>query len=147
MHVPECGRYAALGKAPGSVRLLDERIRIVKDTDGVGTRLRISIGCIERQDGLAHGLIIALEPHPDIREYMPGLASARPPAPPVEILDLIDAFAPEALISVAAGGRKKPRNPMPVPMVAQPCKISVQVQSPGPGRPPWEWQHPANSSL
>src|SRR3546814_2380952 len=99
-HGPECGRSAALGKAAGSVWLLDERIRIGKDTDGVGTRLRISIGCIERQDGLAHGLIIALEPHPDIREYMPGLASARPPAPLVEILDLIDAFAPEALISV-----------------------------------------------
>src|SRR3546814_4305375 len=79
-----------------SVRLLDERIRIVKDTDGVGTRLRISIGCIERQDGLANGLIIALEPHPDIREYMPGLASARPPAPLVEILDLIDAFRSES---------------------------------------------------
>src|SRR3546814_10947576 len=107
-HGPECGRSAALGKAAGSVWLLDERIRIGKDTDGVGTRLRISIGCIERQDGLAHGLIIALEPHPDIREYLPRLATARPPAPPVDLLDLIDAFAPTALISVASGGRTNP---------------------------------------
>src|SRR3546814_2160972 len=116
---------------------MDGRSRIVKDTDGVGTRLRISIGCIERQDGLAHGLIIALEPHPDIREYMPGLASARPPAPLVEILDLIDPFAPEALISVAAGGRKKPLNPMPVPMVDQPFKIVFQVHDSGPVTQPW----------
>src|SRR3546814_19088707 len=110
MHVPECGRYAALGKAPGSVRLLDERIRIVKDTDGVGTRLRISIGCIERQDGLAHGLIIALEPHPDIREYMTRLASARPPAPLVDILDHIDRKSvvqgESVPVRVGLGGRR-----------------------------------------
>src|SRR3546814_12773455 len=115
MHVPECGRYAALGKAPGSVRLLDERIRIVKDTDGVGTRIRLSIGCIERQDGLAHGLIITLEPHHDIREYMPGLASARPPAPLVETLDLIYALPPETIRTIAARRQQQPQNTMPGP--------------------------------
>src|SRR3546814_7008077 len=78
---------------------------------------------------------------------MPGLASARPPAPLVEILDLIDAFAPEALISVAAGGRKKPRNPMPVPMVDQPCKIGVQVHDRGPVSQPWIGLSHAYSSL
>src|SRR3546814_16243233 len=104
---------------------------------GVQTCAIPIFGCIERQDGLAHGLIIALEPHPDIREYMPGLASARPPAPLVEILDLIDAFAPEALITVAAGGRKKPRNPMPVPTVEPPCTIVVQVHDRGTASQPW----------
>src|SRR3546814_4407508 len=60
---------------------------------------------------------------------------------------LIDAFAPEALISVAAGGRKKPRNPMPVPMVDQPCKIGVQVHDRGPVSQPWIGLSHAYSSL
>src|SRR3546814_11357925 len=78
---------------------------------------------------------------------MPGLASARPPAPLVEILDLIDAFAPEAPISVAAGGRKKPRNPMPVPMVDQPCQIVVTVHDRGPASQPRSGLRHANPAL
>src|SRR3546814_9392630 len=80
---------------------------------------------------------MALEPPPGIREYMPGLASAGPPAPLVEILDLLDAFAPEALISVTASRHKKARDPMPVSMVDQPRQIGVQVHDSGPVSQPW----------
>src|SRR3546814_5162232 len=53
----------------------------------------------------------------------------------------------ETLRSGAAGGRKKPRKPMPVPMVEQPCNIGVQVHDRGPFSQPWIGLSHAYSSL